>query len=214
MIGDVGGRSPGRGFERFRSVSAKTPEDATIAGSGLAAWLRGMNPTKRLGVVALVVLIFDQLTKMAVLSWLGVADEKVVVEGFFRFVHWTNRGAAWSLFHQFASSNLWLGVFALFALVMLFLYRHHFEVHTLSGQIALGLISGGIVGNLIDRFLRGHVIDFIYFYVETRGGGEVGFPAFNIADAAICSGVGLLFLMSWQKEDPRKVGAPGPATER
>jgi len=70
----------------------------------------------------------------------------------------------------------------------------------LAGQISLGLIFGGIAGNLVDRFLRKHVIDFLYFYLERRGGGEIGFPAFNVADAAICSGVGLLFLLSWQKD--------------
>jgi lipoprotein signal peptidase len=44
------------------------------------------------------------------------------------------------------------------------------------------------------------VIDFLYFYVSPRGGGEIGFPAFNIADSAICTGVGLLILLSWRAE--------------
>ena len=65
------------------------------------------------------------------------------------------------------------------------------------GQFALGLIFGGIVGNLIDRLTVKHVIDFIYFYVEQRGGKEIGFPAFNVADSAICTGVGLIFLLTW-----------------
>jgi len=71
------------------------------------------------------------------------------------------------------------------------------------GQISLGLIFGGIAGNLVDRFAHGHVIDFLRFYVNRRGAGEIGFPAFNVADTAICTGVGLLFLLSWQKDhDP------------
>lgn len=140
---------------------------------------------------------------MAVLKWLGPDDVKVVIDGFFRIVHWTNPGAAWSLFNQASSSNEWLALFALVALVVLFLARRHFDVHTVTGQVALGLISGGIVGNLMDRFLRGHVIDFLYFYLERRGGGELGFPAFNVADTAICTGVGLVFLMSWQKDTPQ-----------
>jgi signal peptidase II len=156
--------------------------------------------TKRMAAVAVLVLAFDQLTKMAVLQWLGPADHKVVIEGFFRIVHWTNRGAAWSLFNQIAGSNEWLALFAIVALVILFLARRHFDVHTAAGQVALGLISGGIVGNLVDRFVQGHVIDFLYFYLERRGGGELGFPAFNVADTAICTGVGLVFLMSWQKD--------------
>jgi signal peptidase II len=66
----------------------------------------------------------------------------------------------------------------------------------------LGLIFGGICGNLFDRLLpsRRHVIDFLYFYVIRRDGDEAGFPAFNVADSAICIGVGLLFLLSWQSD--------------
>jgi signal peptidase II len=151
-------------------------------------------------MVGLVILVCDQLTKLLVLRYLGYAQEKVVVEGFFNLVHWGNTGAAWSLFNRYANSNLFLSVFAVIALLVLFASRHHFDVHTRSGQLALGLIFGGIAGNLVDRFLRGHVIDFLYFYVSRRGGGEIGFPAFNVADSAICAGVGLLFLLSWQKE--------------
>jgi len=44
------------------------------------------------------------------------------------------------------------------------------------------------------------VIDFLYFYVVQRGGGELGFPAFNLADSAICTGVGLIFLLTWKSE--------------
>jgi len=44
------------------------------------------------------------------------------------------------------------------------------------------------------------VVDFIYFYLQPRGGGEIGFPAFNIADSAICTGVALIFLLSWKNE--------------
>jgi len=65
------------------------------------------------------------------------------------------------------------------------------------GQVALGLLFGGTLGNLIDRLLpsRRHVVDFLYFHVHPRAGGEAGFPAFNVADVAICTGVGLMLLM-------------------
>ena len=91
----------------------------------------------------------------------------------------------------------------------LFLTRHHFNSHTLAGQIAFGLIFGGIAGNLTDRLLPGRhaVVDFIYFYMQQRDGGEIGFPAFNVADTAICTGVGLIFLITWKNEH-----APKPAT--
>ena len=154
-------------------------------------------PNRRIAIIALLVIALDQLTKQIVLRYLGYAQEKVVVEGFFKFVHWGNTGAAWSLFR---GNNHLLAVVALVALVVLFFSRHHFDSRTLLGQFAFGLIFGGIVGNLIDRLWAKHVIDFIYFYVQQRGGGEVGFPAFNVADSAICTGVGLVFLITWKSE--------------
>jgi signal peptidase II len=159
-----------------------------------------MGATKRMTAVAAGVLAVDQLTKWAVLRHLPYGEEKVILDGFFRFVHWGNTGAAWSTLNQFTGINQWLAIFAVLALLVLYLSRHHFEADTILGQVSLGLIFGGIVGNLVDRFMRGHVIDFIYFYLNRRGGGEVGFPAFNVADSAICTGVVLLFLLSWQKD--------------
>ena len=159
-----------------------------------------LGSNRRMAAIAFAVLALDQLTKLAVLKFLDLSKERVVVDGFFKFVHWGNTGAAWSFFTQFADSNLWLAVFALVALLVLFATRHHFDSHTLLGQVSLGLIFGGIAGNLVDRFAHGHVIDFLRFYVNRRGGGEAGFPAFNVADTAICTGVGLLFLLSWQKD--------------
>jgi signal peptidase II len=151
-------------------------------------------PNRRIALIALLVIALDQLTKQLVLRLLGYAQEQVVIPGFFKFVHWGNTGAAWSLFR--GNNGLLAGV-ALFALLVLFLSRHHFDSRTLLSQVAFGLIFGGIMGNLIDRVRVGHVIDFLYFYVKGRNGAEVGFPAFNVADSAICTGVGLVFLITW-----------------
>ncbi len=160
-----------------------------------------LTPNKRMALITVSVLALDQLTKLLVLTYLDFAKERVVINGFFKFVHWVNTGAAWSMFHD---NNELLAIISLVALMALFIFRHHFEAHKKLGQIALGLMFGGIVGNLVDRLHphRGHVIDFLYFYVNRRGGeGELGFPAFNVADSAICIGVGLLFILSWQKEE-------------
>ena len=166
------------------------------------------SPNRRIALIAVVVVALDQLTKQLVLRLLGYAQEKVVVEGFFKFVHWGNTGAAWSLFR--GNNGLLAGV-ALMALLVLFLSRHQFDSRTLLSQIAFGLIFGGIVGNLIDRLWVGHVIDFIYFYVQQRGGAEIGFPAFNVADSAICTGVGLVFLITWRSEHKAKPAEPSPS---
>jgi signal peptidase II len=156
-----------------------------------------------IATLALVVLALDQFTKWLVLNALNLGDETVIIPGFFKLVHWGNTGAAWSLF---SGNNAALALVGLFALVALFLTRHHFNSHTLSGQIAFGLIFGGIAGNLTDRLLpsRHAVVDFLYFYLQQRNGGIIGFPAFNVADTAICTGVGLIFLITWKSEHTPK----------
>ena len=154
--------------------------------------------TRRVGAIALMVIGLDQLTKGIVFRSLGYErDEKVLVDGFFKLVHWGNTGAAWSFFN---GNNKLLAIIAIIALGILFFSRHHFDARTLLGQVGFGLIVGGIIGNLIDRIWAGHVIDFIRFYIQGSGGKEIGFPAFNIADSAICTGVGLIFLLTWKSE--------------
>jgi len=153
-------------------------------------------PNRRIGLVALAVVGLDQLTKLLIPKLLGYNQEKVIIDGFFKLVHWANTGAAWSLFR---GNNNMLALVALVALVVLYFSRHHFDSRTLLGQMAFGLIFGGIVGNLIDRLVRGHVIDFLYFFIQHRG-NEIGFPAFNLADSAICTGVGLIFILTWRSE--------------
>lgn len=149
--------------------------------------------TARIAAVAFVIVVLDQITKALVLHFLPIAhiDEVAVFPGF-KLVHWENTGAAWSMF---SGNNRALAIVAVVALVVLFLGRHHFDSRSLLGQIALGCIFGGIIGNLIDRMRFGKVIDFLDFYF-------INFPAFNVADSAICVGVALIFILSWRKDSP------------
>jgi len=167
---------------------------------------------QRIAAVAALIFILDQGTKFAVLQLLGFQQERIVIDGFFKFVHWGNTGAAWSMFR--GQNNLLAGI-SLLAMCALWIYRRHFEVARPAGQMALGLLFGGILGNVLDRLLpsRRHVIDFIYFHLHPRGGGEIGFPAFNIADSAICTGVGLMILLSWMQrpQESNATPVPGPA---
>lgn len=168
------------------------------------------SPTRRLLVAALVIYGLDQLTKYIVLQLLGQWQERIVIAGFFKFVHWGNTGAAWSFL---TGNNKLLAGVAAVALVGLFLARKHFDTRTLLGQIAFGMILGGIAGNLTDRLIpsRQHVIDFLRFYLDTAN-GEVGFPAFNIADSGICVGVALIFWVTWRAEKSARLEAKTPAT--
>jgi signal peptidase II len=165
-------------------------------------------PNRRIALIAALVIAFDQLTKQIVLRLLGYAQEKVVIDGFFKFVHWGNTGSAFSMFR--GNNGLLAGV-AVLALLVLFLSRHYFDSRTLLSQVAFGLIFGGIVGNLIDRLRAGHVIDFLCFFVQLRDGSEAAFPAFNVADSAICTGVGLVFLITWLSDRRPKPVEPAPS---
>jgi len=166
-------------------------------------------PNRRIAVMAALVFAFDQLTKFIVLQLLGQGQERVIVDGFFKFVHWGNTGAAWSMFR---GNNELLAIVALLALVVLFLARNHFDTRTRLGQLAFGMILGGIAGNLTDRLLpsRQHVIDFVYFYIKRQGGEEIGFPAFNVANSGICIGVALVFWVTWKGDQAAK---PAEASE-
>jgi signal peptidase II len=162
-------------------------------------------PNQRIAALALCVLVCDQITKWLVLKKIYPDDEIAIIPGFFNLTHRANTGAAWS---RFAGHNAALATVALTALVVLYLTRRHFSAHRLLGQFAFGLIFGGIIGNLTDRLLPGRhaVVDFLHFYMARRGTNDFyDFPAFNVADSAICVGVGLIFLLNWKNE-------PTPAT--
>ena len=139
-------------------------------------------PERRMGAIALGLLVLDQLTKWLVIHRLYLGDEIRVLPGFFNLVHWGNTGAAWSLFH---GNNHVLATVSAVALVVLYLARRYFEGDTLPGQIALGLIFGGITGNLIDRaFSARGVVDFIGPYDLKF----MRWPVFNFADVWVVTG--------------------------
>lgn len=141
-----------------------------------------------LGIAAVIILL-DQLTKITV-SKLFTYGEELVVTSFFNLVLAYNKGAAFSFLSNESGWQRYfftaIGIGA--ALYIVYLLRKH------AGQRmfcwALALILGGAVGNVIDRMAYGHVIDFLDFH--WRGVGH--FPAFNIADSAICIGAALFIL--------------------
>jgi signal peptidase II len=166
-------------------------------------------PNRRIAALALFILALDQFTKWLVLRFTVEGDEIVIIPGFFNLAHRANTGAAWSLF---TGNNAILASVALVAVVALFLARDHFHARRLTGQLALGLIFGGIIGNLTDRLLPGRhaVVDFLHFYLQRRGSYEpLDFPAFNVADSAICTGVALIFLINWKSESAHQLVTSG-----
>lgn len=142
--------------------------------------------------VAMLVAVADQLTKLWVLSALK-DGESVYVTGFFNLVLAYNRGAAFSFL---ADQDGWQRLFfiaiaAVAAIVIVYLLRKHARETLFCWGLAL--ILGGALGNLWDRVLLGHVVDFLLFHWQGRA-----FPAFNLADSAITLGAGLLILDSFR----------------
>jgi signal peptidase II len=140
-----------------------------------------------LGVAALVVLI-DQLTKTLILGSFQLGDSHTVTS-FFNIVRVHNAGAAFSFLAGASGWQRWffVGLGALAALFIVWMLRSHGGQRLFSW--ALALILGGAVGNVIDRLLHGHVVDFVQVHY-----GSAYFPSFNIADSAITVGAVLLIL--------------------
>ncbi len=137
-------------------------------------------------MLAIFVTIIDQWTKSLVRQHLDLFENVVVIHGFFDLRYIQNTGAAWGLFQ---GGHFWLAGLSLVVLaVMSIWYRYFFRDCTLD-RIAFGLLAGGITGNFIDRVRLQYVVDFLDFYWRGRH-----FPAFNVADSAICIGVGLLLV--------------------
>jgi len=152
--------------------------------------------SRRIFTLAAVVLALDQATKWLVLKNIIPGDERTIIPGFFNLTHRANTGAAWSMF---TGNNFLLATVALIALVVLWISRRHFSADRILGQLAFGLIFGGIIGNLCDRIFHHAVVDFLHFYMARRGTLDVwDFPAFNVADSAICTGVAIIFLINWK----------------
>ncbi len=135
------------------------------------------------GVAALVVLL-DQLTKWWVVKELPVHTAVPIIDGFFNLVHIYNRGAAFGFLNRSDIEwQFWLFMVATLVAALAIYYLVRTSVYALSLFISLGLVLGGAVGNLIDRIRHRAVVDFLDFYV-----GHWHWPAFNVADIAICLG--------------------------
>jgi signal peptidase II len=147
--------------------------------------------------------VLDQLTKWLVRKEIRYGSEIPIIPGFFSLVHASNTGAAFSML---TGNNLFFILLAIGALVFLafILIRHHQtndnrkRLTTLT-QISIALLVSGILGNLVDRLMRGAVTDFLYFYIR-----QYSWPSFNVADSCICIAAGLLILGSLKKTDKAK----------
>lgn len=148
-------------------------------------WLLGL---------ATAIFVSDQLSKEWIVRKLPFGayfppEGIEVVPGLFHIVHLGNTGAAWGMLE---GMSFWLGLLAMAALGAIFIFRRYLNLDLLPVQLSFGLLSGGILGNLVDRLRHGYVVDFLDFHL-----GALTWPAFNIADAGIVVGVGIYILFSF-----------------
>lgn len=161
-------------------------------------------------LISALVIVADRLTKTLVAARVPMGDAIPVIPHFLRITHWTNEGAAFSLFADSASPNAvrWgLIAFSLFAalavLVALVRLGDRFNVAT----VALALIFAGALGNVHDRIVYGSVVDFIEVHIFSYH-----WPDFNVADSSIVTGACLLLLDSLlPKKHPEASGAGATA---
>ena len=144
------------------------------------------NGLLKLALIAGCVIILDQITKLIILKVLPLYDEVVVIPGLFNIVHYLNPGGAFGFLSGVDNNlrHLFFIVVAIIALGLVFyLYKSTPVTHRFLSA-AFALIFGGAIGNLIDRFRFGRVVDFLDFYVNSWH-----WPAFNVADSAITVGI-------------------------
>lgn len=142
-----------------------------------------------LGIMA-VVIVLDQITKALVRASLAVGDSREVIPGFLNLAHVQNTGAAFGMLNDvdFPYKSAVMVAIAAIALLAIAAYGTQLGFQDRVARFGLALILGGAFGNLIDRAVAGHVVDFVDVYW-----GDIHFWAFNVADAAIT--VGAIFVI-------------------
>ena len=133
-------------------------------------------------LISLVIFALDQLTKYFVKSHVGPFDV-VRVTSFFNIVYVLNTGSAFGMFKSLG--NLFFIIIALLAMALITVLI----IKDSRNRLAFALILGGAAGNLADRILLGHVIDFLDFYARGHH-----WPSFNVADSALTIGISLLLV--------------------
>jgi signal peptidase II len=156
-----------------------------------AAERRRATPSWGIVILAMAVVILDQITKTLVLEHVALFDKVEIIPGLLDVVHIQNAGVAFGILNDVAHPQrpILTTLLALLALGGIVYYSRHIRPEERVARVGLALIFGGAVGNLVDRLRYGHVVDFIDVYA-----GDWHFWAFNVADASISVGAVLVFV--------------------
>lgn len=134
-------------------------------------------------LIIIFVVLLDQFTKYMVINNIELGNSIKVIEKFFYLVHWRNKGAAWGIMQN---GTLFFIIVTVIVSIFLAVYMYKNDNKVL--RLAVSMILGGAMGNLIDRVLRPEgVVDFLNFYIFSYN-----FPAFNVADSFITVGTAIL----------------------
>lgn len=154
-------------------------------------------------IACLLILILDQFTKYEVQQTLPLHHRVEVISGFFNLTHVRNSGGAFGIFGGTRGgwgTLFFMGVSVL-AIGSLFYFIWKVKEDEKNLALSFSLVLAGAIGNLIDRLRYGEVIDFLEFYLSS-----FYWPAFNIADSAICIGIGLMAfeILIWDHKKKKK----------
>ena len=138
-------------------------------------------------------LVLDQYTKWLVVSHMELSESIPIINNVFHLTYVRNSGAAWGILQNQTTFFIIVSSFAIIGLLLFFYYNRHENTRLV--EVAISLILSGAIGNLIDRVKDRSVVDFFDARI---------FPIFNVADVAICVGVGLFLLDAFMEEKRMK----------
>lgn len=139
-----------------------------------------------------IFLLIDVISKIIIDNYFKLMESKIIIKNFFSLTKVYNYGASWSML---SGKRVLLIVLAIIILVLLYFYQKKFKENS-RNLLAFSLVYAGIIGNLLDRIMRGYVIDFLDFNLF-----GYNYPIFNLADTFIVLGIVLLIIAIIKKED-------------
>ncbi|MFH0066696.1 signal peptidase II [Peribacillus sp. NPDC056705] len=147
-------------------------------------------------LIALLVIALDQLTKWMIVKKMEYGESIEIIENLLYITSHRNRGAAWGILQ----GQMWFFYIITIAVIIgLVYYIQKMAKGSILIGVALALMLGGAIGNFIDRVARQEVVDFVHAYIFSYS-----FPVFNVADAALSIGVGLLVIHMFLEEKNAK----------
>lgn len=147
-------------------------------------------------IIAFLIIIVDQWTKWLIVKYMELGESIPIIDQFLYLTSHRNRGAAWGILQ---GQMMFFYIITVIVIIGVIYYIQTEGRKKPMLGIALGLILGGAIGNFIDRLFRKEVVDFINVYIV-----NYNYPIFNIADAALVIGVGVILIQTFLEDRNKK----------